>query len=249
MRVKVNLVPNAFTMANLFSGFFSVILASNGKFVQAAWLIVAAAIMDALDGKVARFAKVSSHFGVEYDSLADVVSFGFAPSFLAYQAVFVKWGTLGIFISFLPLVFGSVRLARFNVRLKGFDKSEFEGLPIPSAAVTIATFLVFNYYFWGHLRWEKVFLFIFIAVSLFMVTTIRYETLPDFSLQKGKGNRKKFIIFLLGVISVIVFPQETFFLWAVAYSFSGPVKYSWQMMRGRDKESETKEELKDEGSH
>jgi CDP-diacylglycerol--serine O-phosphatidyltransferase len=249
MRVKANIVPNAFTMANLFCGFFSVILASNGKFVQASWLIVAAAALDALDGKVARFAKVSSQFGVEYDSLADVVSFGFAPSFLAYQVVFQNWGTLGMFISFLPLVFGSVRLARFNIKLKGFNKDYFEGLPIPSAAVTIVTFVVFNYHFWDQLRWEKVFLFIFIAVSILMVSTIRYETFPDFSLHKGSANRRKFLVFLVGVATIVFFPQEAFFTWAVIYATSGPARYSWQMIRGIDKDKKKNEEALNESSN
>ena len=197
---------------------------------------MAAAALDALDGKVARFAKVSSQFGVEYDSLADVVSFGLAPSFLAYKAIFDNWGTLGLFISFLPLVFGSVRLARFNVRLKGFNKDYFEGLPIPSAATTIATFMVFNYYYWEHLRWEKIFLFVFITVSLLMVSTIRYETFPDFSLHKGAANRRKFLIFLIGLVLIIIFPQEAFCFLALAYVASGPLRYSWQMIKGEDKE-------------
>jgi len=232
VRVTRNWVPSAFTMANLFCGYFSVILTANGKFIQASWLIVAAAVLDALDGKIARLTKTASHFGVEYDSLADVVSFGFAPSFLIYKSVFQNWGTVGIIISFIPLVFGSVRLARFNIRLKGFDKEYFEGLPIPPAAITIATFLVFNYHFWGRLRWEKLYLLIVITVSVLMLTTIRYETLPNFSLQKGRMNRWKFFIIMISILTIILFPQETFFLWAVAYALSGPIRLSWQVMRG-----------------
>lgn len=248
MKVKTGWVPSAFTMANMFCGYYSVVLSAQDKFVQAAWLIVAAAVLDTLDGKIARLANVSSHFGVEYDSLADVVSFGFAPSFLAYKAVFDGWGTMGLFISIGPLVFGSVRLARFNVRLKGFNKSSFEGLPTPAAAIVIATFLVFNYHFWGHLRWEKVFLFLVIAVSVLMVSTFRYETMPNFSLQKGAPNRRKVIIVIIGVITVILFPQEAFFPWAVAYAASGPVLMTWMILFGSGSEKGLNEEKTDEGT-
>ncbi len=229
MKVKTNWVPSAFTMANMFCGYFSVISAANGKITQAAWLIVAAAILDALDGKVARFAKAASNFGVEYDSLADVVSFGFAPSYLAYRAVFNSWGTVGLLLSFAPLVFGSIRLARFNVRLKGFDKAYFEGLPIPAAAVTIATFLVFNIQFWEYLRWVKVFLLLILLVSVLMISNIRYETLPNFSLQRGTPQKGKIFTVLIGTILIILFPQEAFFPLAITYVFSGPVVILWRL--------------------
>ncbi len=249
MKVKTNWVPSAFTMGNLFFGYFSVVLSANDKFIQASWLVVAAAVLDALDGKIARLAKASSHFGVEYDSLADVVSFGFAPSFLAYKSVFNHWGTVGLFISFAPLVFGSIRLARFNIRLKGFDKDHFEGLPIPAAAITIVTFLVFNFEFWGYLRWEKVFLFIVLVVSVLMVTTVRYETLPDFSLQKGAPNRSRFLIVLIGVILIIIFPQESFFPLAALFVLSGPVNLFWHLLvDGPSGKSKNMKEIEDESN-
>jgi CDP-diacylglycerol--serine O-phosphatidyltransferase len=248
MRVKTNWVPSAFTMANLFCGYYSVILSANGKFMYAAWLIVAAAVMDALDGKIARFAKADSPFGVEYDSLADVVSFGFAPSFLAYKVEFIEWGTIGLLISFGPLVFGSIRLARFNIKLKGLSKDFFEGLPIPAAAVSIATFVVFNYHFWEYLRFVKMFLFIVLAVSFLMVTSIRYETLPSFTLQSGIANRVKFLFVLLGIIIIAVFPQETFFPISVIYILSGPVRGAWLILRSGQKIKKKKRNSNNESS-
>jgi CDP-diacylglycerol--serine O-phosphatidyltransferase len=239
MKVNRAWVPSAFTLANVFCGYFSVISSTNDKFIQAGWLIVAAAVLDALDGKIARFAKVDSRFGVEYDSLADVISFGFAPSMLAYKAVFINWGTIGLFISIGPLVFASIRLARFNVRLEKTNKDFFEGLSSTSSAVTIATFLIFNYHFWNDLRWEKVFLFIIIAVCILMVTSIRYETTPSFSLQAGASNRNKFLVFVIGAMLVIIFPQEAFFPLAASYVLSGPLYFVWQVLRG-DTESNKK---------
>ena len=243
MKVKTNWVPSAFTMANMFCGYFSVISAANGKITQAAWLIVAAAVLDALDGKVARFTKAASSFGVEYDSLADVVSFGFAPSYLAYKAVFFSWGTPGLLLSFAPLVFGSIRLARFNIRLKGFDKTHFEGLPIPAAAVTIATFLIFNIQFWEQLRWVKIFLILILLVSVLMISNIRYETLPNFSLQRGSPQKGKIFTVLIGTILIIFFPQEAFFPLAIVYVFSGPVVVLWKLFFGKSG-SETQEKQK-----
>lgn len=235
MKIKTNWVPSAFTMANLFCGYFSVILASNDKFIQAAWFIVAAAVLDALDGKIARLAKAASNFGVEYDSLADVVSFGFAPSFLAYKAVFSNWGTIGLFLSFLPLVFGSIRLARFNIRLTSYEKTHFEGLPIPAAAVSIATFLVFNFNYWSRFRWEKAFMFLIIYLSLMMITTIRYESLPNFSLTRGRPQRLKLLVVLVGTTLIILFPRETFFPLVFLYSLSGPTRLLWQVFFNPDK--------------
>ena len=232
MKVKTTWVPSALTMANLFCGYFSVVQATNAKFTQAAWLIVAAAVLDAIDGKVARFTKSSSQFGVEYDSLADVISFGFASSFLVYSVAFRTWGMIGLLISFGPLVFGSIRLARFNVRLKGFDKEFFEGLPIPAAAVTMATFVVFNFNIWGYLRWEKVFLFIIIAVSIMMVTG--YATFPNLTFQSSASNRRKFLVVLTGIILIAVFPQEAFFPLSALYVLSGPVGLIWAIFRNQD---------------
>jgi len=242
MKVNRSLAPSAFTLANVFCGYFSVISSMNEKFVQAGWLIVAAAVLDALDGKIARFAKVDSRFGVEYDSLADVISFGFAPSILAYKAVFINWGTIGLFIGIGPLVFASIRLARFNVRSGETSKEFFEGLTSTSSAVTISTFLIFNFHFWNILRWEKIFLFIVIAVCLLMVTTIRYESFPSFSLQAGRHNRNKFLVFLIGSTLVIIFPQEAFFPLAATYVLSGPFYFAWQVIRGDSTSNKKKNE-------
>ncbi len=223
-RVRAGLVPSFFTMANMFCGYFSIILAAGQHFIPAAWLIVAAGILDTLDGKLARLTKTSSPFGVQYDSLADVVSFGAAPAALSYFVYFQQWGTIGLLVSFIPLVFGSLRLARFNVRLKGFDKEFFEGLPIPAAAITISTFVIFAYHFWHGLRWGKVFFFMLLLVSTLMITNIRYEKMPNFSLRTSRGNRIKILIVVVGTLLIFLFPQESFFPIAIVYVLSGIVR-------------------------
>ena len=242
VRVRAGLVPSFFTMANMFCGFYSAILSSRGEFIQAAWLIIAAAILDTVDGKLARLTKSASPFGVQYDSLADVVSFGLAPSVLAYFVFLQNWGTLGLLLSFVPLVFGSIRLARFNVRLKGFDKAFFEGLPIPAAAVTLGSFVIFNYHFWEMLRWSKLFLTLILLVSILMITNIRYETMPQFSLRTNATNRVKILVVSLGVLILIIFPQEAFFPWAVVYVLSGLARSLWLVIKGDPETNATTQE-------
>ncbi|NIW78216.1 MAG: CDP-diacylglycerol--serine O-phosphatidyltransferase [Calditrichae bacterium] len=242
-KVSIGIVPGFFTMANMFCGFYSVIQSAQNKFVTAAWLIVAAAVLDVLDGKLARLTDSSSNFGVQYDSMADVVSFGFAPSALAYFVFFSNWGTIGILLSFMPLVFGSIRLARFNVRLKGYDKPYFEGAPIPASAVVLSTFVIFNFEYWGYLRWSKIFLSVMLLVSLLMVSSFRYETMPNFSLQSGVLNRIKALIVVICVGIIIVFPQEALFPLAVLYLLSGPARMIWQFVNPKYGKKST--EIKD----
>ena len=250
MKVAAGLVPGFFTMANMFCGFFSAILSSQGaievarasamseaaqgKFMQAAWLIIAAAVLDTLDGKLARLTDSSSEFGVQYDSMADVISFGLAPSLLAYQVFFHQWGTIGLIASFLPLVFGSIRLARFNVRLDGFDKSYFEGIPIPAAATVIATFVIFNFHFWEYLRWSKVFLSLIIIVSLLMISTIRYEKTPNFTFKGDATNRVMIMFALVSTTLILFFPQEAFFPLSIIYIASGLVRAIWKLWKNGD---------------
>lgn len=253
MRMKAEIVPGFFTLANMFCGFYASIIAAtadgaanaDGRFVTAAWLIIAAGVLDVLDGKLARMTSSSSDFGVQYDSLADVISFGIAPSMLSYFIFFRQWGTVGLLISFVPVMFGAIRLARFNARLKGHNKSFFEGLPIPAAALTIATFVIFNYELWGNLHLRKLFLPLLLIASLLMVTNIRYESMPNFSLQSSRANRLKILAVLIGSVVVIFYPQQTFFPLALAYMLSGVGRLVWVIVTPKaDEESSPKKESK-----
>ncbi|MCK6621854.1 MAG: CDP-diacylglycerol--serine O-phosphatidyltransferase [Calditrichaceae bacterium] len=246
LRVRAGIVPGLFTMANMFCGYYSVILSCQGKFITAAWLIVAAAVLDVLDGKLARLTQSSSDFGVQYDSLADVISFGIAPSMLSYYVFFQNWGTIGLLLSFVPLVFGSIRLARFNIRLVGHDKKHFEGLPSPAAAITIATFVIFSFDAWGLLQWSKVFLGVILLVSLLMITLIRYETMPNFSLHSSRANRLKILSVVIALLVLLFFPQEAFFPLAMVYVLSGPLRVIWLLVASNnDRESTEEKENKE----
>ena len=231
MRVNAGIVPNFFTMTNMFCGFYATLLAAQGRIIPACWWLVAAGILDVLDGKMARLTGTSSEFGVQYDSMADVVSFGLAPAALTYFVVLKDWGIAGIFLSFVPLVLGTIRLARFNIRGDDADQSRFEGIPIPASAMTIVGFILFNYEFWGYFRWSKIFVSMMIIVSLLMITTIPYEKFPKFTLNGDRRNRIKIILTIIMLVSFIFYPETVLFPIQFLYIISGPSKLLWQLLK------------------
>src|SRR5947208_578205 len=146
IKITRSVIPSLFTVMNLFSGFIAIKTAfMDSDFEKAGWFIVLGALFDTLDGLMARLTHSASEFGVELDSLADVVTFGVAPSAIIYKLYFFQFETIGILIAALPAICGALRLARFNVQLVGFDKDFFKGLPIPSAALLIVSYVTFHY--------------------------------------------------------------------------------------------------------
>jgi CDP-diacylglycerol--serine O-phosphatidyltransferase len=202
-RVTPSVIPNLFTAMNMFCGFLSIINASQGQYFYAASLIIIAALFDALDGMVARLTHSSSELGIELDSLSDLVSFGAAPAFLIYQTQLINMNSIGIIISSLLMIAGGFRLARFNVQLVGFEKAHFKGLPIPASAITVAAFVI-NYYQKGagfQPPISYVTIPLVIALSLLMVSTIKYDSLPKFSF---KGIKEKPIHFGFLILAAIL---------------------------------------------
>jgi CDP-diacylglycerol--serine O-phosphatidyltransferase len=175
---------------------------------------------------MARITRSSSQFGVELDSLADVVSFGAAPSFMVYQAHLYTLENWGIIIAALPVVFGAIRLARFNVQLVGFDKDYFNGLPIPMQAITICSFIL-QYYSTGNglIGWTGNGLTIFVIIlSLLMISRVKYDTLPKFSRRQLKAHPWKVVGLLVGIL-IIVFSKGTLlFLMLALYIVFGLVR-------------------------
>jgi len=205
MKITRAVVPSLFTVLNMFSGFMSILHASRGEFTQACWFIILAAGFDALDGIMARITKSSSEFGVQIDSLSDVVSFGAAPAFLTYQLDLHRLEVLGILVSSMLMVFAGLRLARFNVQLVGFDKDHFVGLPVPMSAMTVASFTL-NYYSVAEglqplaarfLPWLAA------GLSLLMVSKVKYETLPKISARGIREHPLKFGLLVAAVVAVI----------------------------------------------
>lgn len=234
IRVSRSIVPNFFTVGNMFSGYMSVIFSvANQEYMLASWMILLAAFLDAMDGKIARFTNTSSKFGVEYDSLADVVSFGLAPSLLIYSFFFHKWQMVGLFISFFPLLFGSIRLARFNVQLDGFDKTHFSGLPSPIAAVTLATYIIFLTEYFPDDVFPKALLTLTFVVSILMVSTIRYEILPPLTFKGDKRQKIIFLLIVITVLSAIAFPQLLLFPYMLIYILSGIVRFVVRLAQGK----------------
>ncbi len=205
MKITRAVVPSLFTVLNMFCGFMAIIDTSKGEFTSASWLIILAAGFDALDGIMARITKSSSEFGVEIDSLSDIISFGAAPAFLVYHISMYQLGAAGILLSSLLMIFGGLRLARFNTQLVGFDKDHFIGLPIPVSALTVASF-VLN--FWrdgtGLGRAGDLLPALAILLSLLMVSKVKYDTLPKISRRSIQKEPWKYVFLALAIVVVFV---------------------------------------------
>ena len=185
IRISRSVVPNLFTVLNIFFGFLCILSAMQRKFVLAGLYVVFSAICDTLDGVMARLTHSSSEFGVQLDSLADAVAFGAAPSVLMYALFLSNFGPFGTLIASAPLVFGALRLARFNVQLVGFSKDHFVGVPIPLSALTLVSFM----FFFGpdaisvSVELQYIFAALVLVCGLLMVSTISYPVLPKFSMK------------------------------------------------------------------
>jgi len=196
MRVKkgIYVLPNLFTSASLFCGFYSIIASFKEYFLSSAIAILIAIVFDGLDGRVARLTNTTSKFGAEYDSLADVISFGMAPSLLVYSWSLFIYGKWGWIVAFLFLLCGALRLARYNIQIGVIESSVFNGLPIPAAAAVVGTTVIFFDYAGVEGKFYNFFIICFVVIlSLLMVSSIKYYSFKDVKLLA----RKPFVVFLL----------------------------------------------------
>jgi CDP-diacylglycerol--serine O-phosphatidyltransferase len=215
-------IANTVTSLNILCGFISIIFASHGDFRLASILIIAAASFDMFDGIVARLLGTSSRFGVELDSLSDVVSFGAAPAYLIYKAYLYQFSGIGILLSASLLVFGALRLARFNIQVEDLDtKGDFKGLPIPLSAMTISLF-VLSFSKNGPIEepYNNFVIPLVISLSILMVTKIRYNALPKLRKKDYKQKIYLFGIILTALVLAIVTNGEILF-----YIFLGVVLF------------------------
>ncbi|AAP77417.1 CDP-diacylglycerol--serine O-phosphatidyltransferase [Helicobacter sp. MIT 03-1614] len=215
------ILPNLFTAGSIFLGVLSVIYASKGKYEIACWLILISMILDGFDGRVARLTNTASKFGVEFDSLADVVAFGVAPAMLLYFYIGMDYGRLGMCVPAIFVIFGAVRLARFNITSSS-EPNFFIGLPIPSAAVILMLWVLIDlkYGFIKAYGYEYIMLGGSFIISILMVSNIRY---PSF--KKIGWNFKSFIAVILLLSIIYIYPQETLCILMSGYVIYGIMRW------------------------
>lgn len=223
------LLPQLFTTANLFFGFFAMVEASAGRFDRAAFGIVLAVILDGLDGRVARLARSTSRFGQEYDSLADVVSFGVAPALLAYYAGNLAFlGRPGWVLACLYTVCAALRLARFNVAASRYP-GRFEGLPSPMAAGMVAV----TQWFVSLLREQGMALYLpealvaagLMALSLLMVSSVPYRSFKEIDL---RHSFRTLVVVVLMLTVIVLEPTISLFTLGLLYASAGPAEWLWR---------------------
>ena len=233
MRKGIYILPNLFTSGSLFAGFYSMVSTMNGDYRTAAIWVLVASIFDGLDGKVARLTGTSSKFGVEYDSLADVVAFGVTPGLLMYSWALRPFGRLGWLAAFLFVVCGALRLARFNVQVTTVESKRFVGLPIPAAASMVsATVLLFYHFGWPSSYKKLAILILIYCLAFLMVSNIKYYSFKDPSFIK----RQPFAVLVMAVLLLIVIAAEPvimLFVIFICYTLSGPLGFIMSYPRRR----------------
>ena len=237
MRKGIYILPNLFTTGSLFAGFYGMIAGVNSDFRTAAICILISAVFDGLDGKVARATGTTSKFGVEYDSLADLVAFGVAPGLIMYFWALRPFGRLGWLAAFLFVVCGALRLARFNVQVDTVESKRFVGLPIPAAASMVsATVLFYHHMGWPNSYKKLAILILIYLLAFLMVSNVKYYSFKDPELIK----KQPFGFLVLAVLLLIVIaaePATMMFVLFVCYILSGPITFlvTWPRRRRLEK--------------
>ena len=264
MRVSgIYLLPSILTAANVALGYYSIMASITQRWQEAAWCILISVVVDMFDGRVARWTNSTSKFGIEFDSLADWMSFGIAPSVMMYLLMLKEYGRIGFAISFLYVICGAIRLARFNI--KSFAESEpspyFLGLPIPAAGGILASFVVLHVIWSGggtkvrtiKLLMEQVPFFyhllpgIVFGLSILMVSTFHYSSFKRVNIFKPKSLRA-FISFIVICLMVYVYPQNTIFILFLGYICSGILEFFWRVYSMRGMRNDLQVESTDDDS-
>jgi CDP-diacylglycerol--serine O-phosphatidyltransferase len=223
MRKGIYILPNLFTATSLFCGFFSLLRTLQEDFYAAAIFILISGLLDGMDGRVARYTNTTSRFGVEFDSLADVIAFGVAPGMLVFAWALEPFGRLGWLAAFLYVVCGALRLGRYNIQVNTVESRYFSGLPIPAAAGLIATGILVYYELGdtGISRHLPVLIATYVLAFL-MVSTVKYFGFKDIELFRRNPFRCLVVAILL-IIVVAYEPEYTLFGLFLIYAVSGPI--------------------------
>jgi CDP-diacylglycerol--serine O-phosphatidyltransferase len=224
MRKGIYLLPNTLTLCSMLLGFYSILSTLKGNYVYAAWAILFATIFDGLDGWVARLTNSTTKFGIELDSLSDLVSFGVAPAVLMYKWALVPFGRIGWAAAFWFMACGALRLARYNVQMGSTESKSFTGMPIPGAATIIASLVLF-YHEMSDIPPGKNILILGLTVLLafLMVSTLKYHGAKEIDFRQ----RKPFwilVAFVLGLTIIVMHPPISLFLFAMIYLLGGIIE-------------------------
>ncbi|MDQ1814331.1 CDP-diacylglycerol--serine O-phosphatidyltransferase [Massilia sp. CCM 9210] len=232
-RRGIYLLPNAFTTAALFCGFYAIVMAMNQRFEHAGWAIFIAMILDGLDGRIARLTNTQSEFGAQYDSLADMVSFGAAPALVIYEWSLRGLGKFGWLAAFVYCAAAALRLARFNTNIEVVDKRFFQGLPSPAAAAMVAGFVLMmtDLGFSGaELPWISWCIALFAGLT--MVTNVPFYSFKDVNFRKSVPFIVVFLI-ALALALVSIDPPKVLMPLFVIYGLSGYAVYAWRLAKGK----------------
>ncbi len=224
MRKGIYILPNTLTLCGMFLGFYSILATLKGNYIHAAWAIMIAIIFDGLDGWVARLTHSTTRFGIELDSLSDLVAFGIAPAVMLYKWSLIPFGRVGWAAAFLFVACGALRLARYNVQMGSTESKAFTGMPIPGAAAIVATLVIFYHEMWETVPVKSYFILVFtFFLAVLMVSTLRFHGAKELDFSK----RKPFwilvaIVMVLAII--IIHPEIALFVFAMIYLIGGIIE-------------------------
>lgn len=224
MKKGVYVIPNILTLCGMFCGFLSILATIKGNYIYAAWAIIIANIFDGLDGWFARLTHTTTRFGIELDSLSDLVAFGVAPAVLLYKWALIPFERVGWAAAFLFLICGALRLARYNVQMGSTESKSFTGMPIPGAAMVIATLIIFYHAIWENGPEKNYFILILtIFLSILMVSTLRFHGAKELNLSR----RKPFSILVVIVVLftfIYIDPPIALFVFTMIYLVAGIIE-------------------------
>lgn len=233
MKKGIYILPNGLTLCGMFFGFYAILSSIKGNYIHAAWAIMIANVFDGLDGWVARLTHSTTRFGIELDSLSDLVAFGVAPAVMIYKWSIAPFGRIGIAVAFFFAACGALRLARYNVQMGSAESKAFTGMPIPGAASVLASLVIFYYEYWDGVPEKSMYvLLLTIFLALLMVSTLRFHALKEIDFSR----RKPFwilVVFVLVIAIIVSHPARTLFVLAMIYLAEGIMENMYLYYRRR----------------